>query len=107
MSKLTLEQIEQIADDARDARGNGRMIRVTAHAIERFIERVVPCSFDEAREAILSHARAIEKAAEIKCAIVKLGDGSRLVLDGTTVLTVYARHDLLRQCRNPHRQEAA
>jgi hypothetical protein len=83
-------------------------VHVTLHAIHRFQECVAPVPFDEAREAILSHTRAIEAAAEFGCEIVRCGDGSRLVLDGTRVLTVYARHDLPMQCRNPHhRQEAA
>jgi hypothetical protein len=76
------------------------VIQVTAHAIQRFMERVAPVGWDEARAAILSHASSIEVAARFNCAIVKLGDGSRLALDGERVVTVYARGMLPRQCRN-------
>lgn len=75
------------------------MISISPHAIHNFIERVAACSRDEARASIMTHEKAIECAADFGCEIVKLGDGSRLVLDGTRVLTVYARHALPRQCR--------
>jgi hypothetical protein len=81
------------------------MIRVTEHACRRFGERVLPCSYDEAREHILSHSRAIEKAAEFHCEIVRLGDGSRLVLQGATVVTVYSRGERPRQCRRRHSED--
>lgn len=77
------------------------MIHVTMHSIQRFQERVRSCSCDEAREAILSHSRAIEAAAEFSCEVVRCGDGERLVLRGTTVLTVYGAHHRPRQCRAP------
>lgn len=79
------------------------MIHVTMHSCERFIERVRPCTMDEAREAILAHARAIEAAAAFGCEVVRCGSGERLVLDGTRVLTVYAPRNFPRQCRNPYR----
>jgi hypothetical protein len=79
------------------------MIHVTHHALERFVERVAPCSLEEARERILEHARAIEKAAEFGCEVVRCGSGERLILDGTRVLTVYAAHNLPRQCRSAYR----
>jgi hypothetical protein len=78
------------------------MIRVTHHACERFIERVSPCSLDDARLRILESAKAIEAAAAFGCEIVRRGHGERLVLDGLTVLTVYGAHHLPRQCRNRH-----
>ena len=76
------------------------MIHVSPHAIERFIERVLPLSWDEAREAILAHAPAFEKAAAFHCEVVRCGDGSRFVLDGCRVVTVYGRAQLPRQCRH-------
>lgn len=80
------------------------MIHVTLHACERFQQRVAPCSIEEARAAILTHARAIEKAAEFNCAVVRCGHGERLILEGTKVLTVYAAGVRPRQCRNPFRE---
>jgi hypothetical protein len=75
------------------------MIHVTPHACERFIERVAACTLDQAREHILSHAKAIECAADFGCEIVRCGGGERLVLSGTRVLTIYGRGELPRQCR--------
>lgn len=83
------------------------MIHVSRHACQRFIERVKPCSYAEARAAILASARAIETAARFHCAIVKRGDGSRLVLEGDHVVTVYAAGDFPHQCRNPYNQGLA
>lgn len=81
------------------------MIHVTPLAIARFIERVAPCTLDQAREHILSHAKAIECAADFHCEIVKCGGGERLVLDGTRVLTIYGRGELPRQCRRSSHPE--
>lgn len=75
------------------------MIHVSPHAVERFQERVAPLPFDEAKAAILAHSPALEKAADFHCEVVRCGDGSRLVLDGHRVVTVYARDMLPRQCR--------
>lgn len=75
------------------------MIRVTPHACRRFSERVRLCSVEEARDTILSHVRAIEAAAAFGCEIIRLGGGERLILDGSTVVTVYAPHTLPRQLR--------
>jgi hypothetical protein len=75
------------------------MIHVTAHAAQRFIERVAACTLDQARAHILSHAKAIEAAADFHCEVVRCAGGERLVLDGTRVLTVYGRGELPRQCR--------
>lgn len=83
------------------------MIKVTRHAVERYVQRVRPCSIEEARADIISHERAIEVAARFCCEVVRLGDGSRLVLNGTTVLTVYAAGDFPHQCRNPYNQGLA
>jgi hypothetical protein len=75
------------------------MIHVTPHAIARFQERVTACTLAEAREHILSHAKAIQSAADFGCEIVRCGGGERLVLSGTRVLTIYGRGELPRQCR--------
>jgi hypothetical protein len=75
------------------------MIHVTPHAVERFIERVAALPWDEAKAAILSHERAMETAVDFHCEVVRCGDGSRLILDGHKVVTVYGREQLPRQCR--------
>ena len=75
------------------------MINVTRHACERYRERVQACSLEDAREHILASSRAIEAAAAFGCEVVRLGGGERLVLHGRTVVTVYERHALPRQCR--------
>lgn len=64
---------------------------VTAHAIERFMERVRPCRWDEAETELRSHERAVLAAASIGCRSVRLGSGARLVLEGSTVVKVYPR----------------
>lgn len=70
------------------------MIFVYPHAVTRFIERVAPVTREDAKAAILSHERAIRKAAEFRCSTVRLGDGSRLILDGENVVTVLASRHL-------------
>lgn len=67
------------------------MIHVSRHAAKRYRERVCQCSNADARAAILSHGRALELAVAIGAKIVRLGDGSRLLLDGSTVVTVFAK----------------
>jgi len=75
------------------------MIQITTHAIQRFIERVHPCSYSEAREEIFSHARAIEAAASFGCAVVRCGGGERLILAGNRVVSVFPRNAIPRQIR--------
>lgn len=79
------------------------MIRVTRHACERFVERVAPCSFAEAKASILSHSKALETAVAFGAEVVKLGTGHRLILQGATVVSVYPAHEWPRQCRNPYK----
>lgn len=76
------------------------MIRITDHAVQRYAERVEPCSLADARTRIMAAARGIEAAARIHCEVVRLGNGARLVLERSTVVTVYGRGVLPRQCRH-------
>jgi D-serine deaminase-like pyridoxal phosphate-dependent protein len=76
------------------------MIHITAHATARYQERVDPVTFEEARAAIMEHAKAIETAASIGCNVVRCGRGERLILDGETVITVYQAGVIPRQCRS-------
>lgn len=65
------------------------MIRVSAHAVERYRERVCPCSKAEARRRILVHTVALEKAVAFGACCVRTGGGVGLVLSGNTVSTVF------------------
>jgi hypothetical protein len=72
----------------------GRVI-ITAHAIERYRERVRPCSDDDAREALSS--RAINAAIVFGARFVRLGTGQRIALTGDTVITVLPAENYRRQ----------
>lgn len=63
-------------------------ILVTAHAAQRWSERVHPCSRQTAVDEIRSHAAAIHVAAEFGARSVKLASRHRLILKGLTVVTV-------------------
>jgi len=58
----------------------------TAHAIERYQQRVRNCSEAAAIAALSS--KAIEAAAMFGAPYVRLGTGQRIVLDHETVVTV-------------------
>ena len=79
------------------------MIHISHHALQRFQERVAPCTLAEARAAILTHSRALEKAAAFGAEVVRCAGGERLILQGSTVVSVYAAHHRPRQCRSPYR----
>lgn len=62
------------------------MVHVTAHAIERYQERVANVSDDEARQALSSPT--IILAAKFGAAFVRLGTGQRVVIVDGAVITV-------------------
>lgn len=62
---------------------------VSAHAARRYIERIEPCGTAWARQRIASASAAIARAAAFGCHSIRLGDRTRLVLDGETVVDVY------------------
>lgn len=64
------------------------MAFVTHHAAVRYTERVEPCDVETARLRILSAQRVIDRAAAFGCSTIVMGNGARLVLDGTSVVTV-------------------
>jgi len=72
-------------------------IHITAHAIERYIERVAPVTPDEAHAALDS--AAVRCAAEIGARFVRLGTGQRIVLQGHTVVTVMPSENYRKQVR--------
>ncbi len=62
------------------------MIHVTAHAVERAMERLGIASPAEADAALRS--RAIVHAAAFGAPYVRLSGGQRVVLEGSNVVTV-------------------
>lgn len=71
------------------------MIHVTAHAIERYQERVANVPDEEARVAICSPA--VLKAAEFGATYVRLGTGQRIVIEDGRVVTVLPAESFKRQ----------
>lgn len=72
------------------------MIQVTAHALERYRERVRMVSYEEARAALSS--AVIARAIEFGAHYVRLGTGQRVVIeDGIVVIVLPAAH-YRRQC---------
>lgn len=70
-------------------------VHVTYHACQRYVERVNgKLTLEEAAEAIRGHASAIEAAARFRCCTVIMGEGGKLLLDGTRVVTVLPRSSL-------------
>ncbi len=72
------------------------MIHVTRHACQRYQQRIDPVTQAVARARILSHSPALEVAVSMGARLLKLGDGSRLVLSGCTVVTVFAKDMIAR-----------
>lgn len=82
--------------------GQDMAFAVTAHAIERYVQRVEPISEDDALEKLTRSKGVVMLAASIGCISVRLGCGARLILDGETIVTVYPPAN--RQTRNLPRQ---
>jgi hypothetical protein len=59
--------------------------RVSDHAVLRYLERVKHVDIEAIRRDISVSA---DKAISIGCDTVKMGDGTRLKLKGSTVVTV-------------------
>lgn len=64
------------------------MAMVSAHAVERYRERIEAVSESEARAAMMRAARAIDIAASFGAGTVVMGNGARLILVGDVVVTV-------------------
>lgn len=64
------------------------MVHITDHAVQRYRERIEPVDADQAKAAMLHASDTIDVAAEFGCSRVVLGNGARLVLQGSTVVTV-------------------
>jgi len=76
-------------------------VEITAHAIERYRERVADVSVDEARQALLSPA--VLQAAEFGAPYVRLGTGQRIVIANGAVVTVLPKDKYL-GCFDPRRR---
>ena len=63
-------------------------VRISNHALLRYIERVEGVSLREARRRIMECEKSILAAAKIGCSRVVMACRSTLILDGTTVVTV-------------------
>lgn len=62
---------------------------ITDHACQRYVERVRPCTVQEARIALGTDR--IRAAVAFGARYVKLGGGQHIVLDGERVVTVLPR----------------
>jgi hypothetical protein len=58
----------------------------TEHAIERYIERVCPCTQDEARAALSTDR--IRAAIAFGARMIKLGGGQRLIIRDGAIVTI-------------------
>lgn len=68
-------------------------MHVTPLAIDRFLERIDgSLTRAEAEAKMLTASVAVERAAAFGCRVVKMGCGAKLILKGTTVVTVLERH---------------
>lgn len=67
------------------------MMRVTRHAVERYQERIEPVTKAEARARIRASVVAVHQAAAFGATVVRMGDGTKLILEGTCVVTVLPR----------------
>lgn len=77
--------------------GNGRVIRVSGHAVERYQERVANVSHDDAVAALSSPF--IQAASDFGARFVRLPSGHRVCLEDGVVLTVLPADHYRRQIR--------
>lgn len=55
-------------------------VYVTHHAVERYLEPIIPTlTFEEARARIIASSKAIKVAAAFGCTTVRTGDGATVV----------------------------
>lgn len=75
----------------------GKGLTVTAHAIERYQERVAPVSDDEARDRL--SGPVFDLAGAIGACAVVLTTGHRAVCEGGAIVTVLSRKAKVRRKR--------
>ncbi|GFM29253.1 hypothetical protein [Novosphingobium sp. PY1] len=73
------------------------MIRVSSHAISRYMERVRRCTDEEARAALSTPA--VQCAADFGCECVRLPGGQRIIIRNFVVVTVQPATNYRRQVR--------
>ncbi len=66
-------------------------MKITNHAVQRYQERVECLPAPIVRARLREHRSAVKKAADFGCDTVICGDGIRLKLASTTVLTVIGK----------------
>lgn len=72
-------------------------LHITAHAIQRYRERVAELADDQIRAAL--DCPAVRAAAQIGARFVRLHGGQRIVLQGDTVVTVMPSDNYRKQVR--------
>jgi len=77
-------------------------VRVSKHAITRYIERVAPVSREQAFNDIMSHRKALEAADAFGGCTVHSSDGARFVVEDGWVKTVLGA-----DCKFNHPAKAA
>jgi hypothetical protein len=70
-------------------------LRITAHAVDRYRERVADLPDADIRRAI--DCPAVRAGVEFGACYVRLGGGQRIVLEGNVVVTVLPRFKPLHQ----------
>lgn len=73
------------------------MIRVSSHAISRYMERVRRCTYDEALAALSTPM--IKRAADFGAKYVRLAGGQRIVIEDHVVTTVLPADNYRKQVR--------
>ena len=73
------------------------MAHITAHAVQRYRERIEDIPDHEALDAMIRIEPTIDRAAAFGCATVIMGNGARLRLVGDTVCTVLPKLKLKRR----------
>lgn len=73
------------------------MIRVSSHAISRYMERVRRCRYDEAYAAL--SCPAVVSAIAFGAKFVRLAGGQRIVIENGVVVTVQPAVNYRRQVR--------
>jgi hypothetical protein len=68
------------------------VIRVSKHAIDRYLERIAPVSREEAHRRIIAHLPAFQVAHKFGAPMVRDGDGVGYLIQGGWVRTVFAPH---------------
>lgn len=75
------------------------MIHVSAHAIDRYKQRVRACTDDQARAALTASASKVEAFARGVEFIVRLAGGQRIIVKDGIVVTVQPANSYRRQIR--------